>query len=161
MKDPFELYVDSESKLTLHGLKQYFVKLEDEKKIKKLIELLDNLDFNQVIVFAKTQLYAQKLNEIVRKEGFPSVACYRNMPQEERLKVYEAFKASKYRIMVCTDLFGRGIDVEKINVVINFDMPTEADQYLHRVGRAGRFGTRGLTISFISSNEDQTILQEV
>ena len=55
---PFELYVDSESKLTLHGLKQYFVKLEDDKKIKKLIELLDNLDFNQVIVFAKTQQYA-------------------------------------------------------------------------------------------------------
>lgn len=55
MKDPFELYVDSESKLTLHGLKQYYVKLEDNQKIKKLIELLDNLDFNQVIVFAKTQ----------------------------------------------------------------------------------------------------------
>ena len=79
MKDPFELYVDSESKLTLHGLKQYFVKLDDDKKIKKLIELLDNLDFNQVIVFAKHQLYAQKLNEIIRKEGFPSVACFSKM----------------------------------------------------------------------------------
>jgi len=63
--------------------------------------------------------------------------------------------------MVCTDLFGRGIDVEKINVVINFDMPTEADQYLHRVGRAGRFGTKGLTISFISSKEDAEVLEEV
>lgn len=76
------------------------------------------------------------------------------MPMEERLKVLEAFKASKYRIMICTDLLGRGIDVEKINVVINFDMPTDADQYLHRVGRAGRFGTKGLTISFISNQED-------
>jgi ATP-dependent RNA helicase UAP56/SUB2 len=56
--------------------------------------------------------------------------------------------------MICTDLLGRGIDVEKINVVINFDMPTDADQYLHRVGRAGRFGTKGLTISFISNQED-------
>lgn len=151
MKDPFELYVDSGSGLTLHGLKQFYVKLEDDKKVRKLIELLDSLDFNQVIVFAKTQEYAKKLNEIVRKEGFPSVACYRNMPQEERLKVYQEFKESKYRIMVCTDLFGRGIDIEKINVVINFDMPNEADQYLHRVGRAGRFGTKGLTISFIAS----------
>lgn len=94
------------------------------------------------------------MNEIVRKEGFPSVACYRNLPMNERLEVYEAFKASKYRIMICTDLLGRGIDVEKINVVINFDMPTDADQYLHRVGRAGRFGTKGLTISFISNQED-------
>lgn len=63
--------------------------------------------------------------------------------------------------MVCTDLFGRGIDVEKINVVINFDMPNEADQYLHRVGRAGRFGTKGLTISFVSTEGDSNILDEV
>lgn len=161
MKDPFELYVDSESGLTLHGLKQFFVKLEDDKKIKKLIELLDNLDFNQVIVFTKTQQYAEKLNELVRQEGFPSVACYRDLPQKDRLRVYEEFKASKYRIMVCTDLFGRGIDVEKVNVVINFDMPSAADQYLHRVGRAGRFGTKGLAISFVSSQEDTTVLEEV
>lgn len=63
--------------------------------------------------------------------------------------------------MISTDLFGRGIDIEKINVVINFDMPNEADQYLHRVGRAGRFGTKGLAISFISSQEDTDILNEV
>jgi len=63
--------------------------------------------------------------------------------------------------MVCTDLFGRGIDVEKVNIVINFDMPAEADQYLHRVGRAGRFGTKGLTISFISSDSDTEILEQV
>ena len=63
--------------------------------------------------------------------------------------------------MVCTDLFGRGIDIEKVNIVINFDMPTEADQYLHRVGRAGRFGTKGLTISFISSDDDLTVMEEV
>lgn len=63
--------------------------------------------------------------------------------------------------MVATDLFGRGIDIEKINIVINFDMPTESDQYLHRVGRAGRFGTRGLAISFVSSQKDSEILNEV
>lgn len=63
--------------------------------------------------------------------------------------------------MVCTDLMGRGIDIEKINIVINFDMPAEADQYLHRVGRAGRFGTKGLTISFVSSQEDTDVLNEV
>jgi ATP-dependent RNA helicase UAP56/SUB2 len=63
--------------------------------------------------------------------------------------------------MVTTDLMGRGIDIEKINIVINYDMPTESDQYLHRVGRAGRFGTKGLAISFISSTEDQQILEDV
>ena len=63
--------------------------------------------------------------------------------------------------MVSTDLLGRGIDIEKINIVINFDMPRESDQYLHRVGRAGRFGTKGLAVSFISTDEDQAILDDV
>jgi len=75
--------------------------------------------------------------------------------------VYNNFKEGKKRIMVSTDLFGRGIDIEKINIVINFDMPTESDQYLHRVGRAGRFGTKGLAISFISNEDDTKVLADV
>jgi len=67
----------------------------------------------------------------------------------DRLKIYNEFKEVKYRIMISTDLLGRSIDIEKINIVINYDMPPESDQYLHRVGRAGRFGTKGLAISFI------------
>jgi ATP-dependent RNA helicase UAP56/SUB2 len=66
-----------------------------------------------------------------------------------------------FRILVTTDIFGRGIDVEKINIVINFDMANESDQYLHRVGRAGRFGTKGLAISFISNDDDNKILEEI
>ena len=76
MKDPFELFV-SEKSLTLHGLKQYYVKLEDNEKIKKLVDILDNVDLNQVIVFTKCQKYAQKLDEILQKENFPSIASYR------------------------------------------------------------------------------------
>lgn len=83
------------------------------------------------------------------------------MPQPDRLKIYQGFKEGKYRIMVSTDLLGRGIDVEKINIVINFDMPAESDQYLHRVGRAGRFGTKGLSVSFIGNEEDEKILADV
>ena len=83
------------------------------------------------------------------------------MDMSDRIKVYNQFKEGKFRIMISTDLFGRGIDIEKINVVINFDMPNESDQYLHRVGRAGRFGTKGLAISFISSQEDTDVLKDV
>jgi ATP-dependent RNA helicase UAP56/SUB2 len=161
MKQPFELFIDSDKKLTLHGLKQYYVKLEENKKIMKLVDLLDALDFNQVIIFVKEQKHAQKLCEVINTEGFPAVACYRSMDQKDRLRVYNEFKEAKYRIMVATDLLGRGIDIEKINIVINFDMPTESDQYLHRVGRAGRFGTKGLAISFVSSQGDTDILNEV
>jgi ATP-dependent RNA helicase UAP56/SUB2 len=154
MKDPFEFYIDDDSKLNLHGLQQYFVKLDEKEKIMKLINLLDDLEFNQVIIFTNKQEYAKKLNEIIQKEKFPSIACFSNMSMTDRLKVYNQFKEGKYRIMVCTDLLGRGIDIEKINIVINYDMPTESDQYLHRVGRAGRYGTKGLAISFISSQDD-------
>ena len=120
----------------------------------KLINLLDDLEFNQVIIFTNKKEYAQKLNEIIQKEKFPSVACFSTMTMPERLKVYNQFKEGKYRIMVCTDLLSRGIYIEKINIVINYDMPVESDQYLHRVGRAGRYGTKGLAISFISSQDD-------
>jgi ATP-dependent RNA helicase UAP56/SUB2 len=161
MKNPKEIFIDSEKNLTLHGLKQFYVRLEEDQKIKKLIQLLDDLDFNQVIIFVKTQEYAKKLNDIIRDTGFPSAACYSSMPTEERLKVYNEFKNYKYRILVSTDLFGRGIDIEKINVVINYNMPNESDQYLHRVGRAGRFGTKGLSISFISTADDQKVLDDV
>jgi ATP-dependent RNA helicase UAP56/SUB2 len=72
------------------------------------------------------------------------------MKQEQRIERFTAFKAFKYRVLVATDLFGRGVDIEKINVVINYDFTDDPDQYLHRVGRAGRFGTKGLAISFIA-----------
>merc|ERR1712185_69738 len=81
--------------------------------------------------------------------------------QEERIARYKKFKDFEKRILVATDLFGRGMDIEKVNIVINYDFPENADQYLHRVGRAGRFGTKGLAISFISSPEDEEIMKQV
>lgn len=74
---------------------------------------------------------------------------------------FEQVKKFEKRILVATDLFGRGVDVSKINVVVNFDMPKDADTYLHRVGRAGRFGTKGLAISFVSTEDDASVLNDV
>ena len=77
------------------------------------------------------------------------------------IKRYKSFKDFNKRILVTTDLFGRGIDIERVNIVINYDFPDESNQYLHRIGRAGRFGTKGLAVSFISSSTDAEILAEV
>lgn len=161
MKQPFELYIDSDSKLTLHGLKQYYVKLDENQKIMKLIELLDVLEFNQVIIFVSHTKYAHKLNDVIKAEGFPCVASHSDMKQEQRIKIYNDFKEGKQRLMISTDMYGRGIDIEKVNIVINFHMPTDPDQYLHRVGRAGRFGTKGLSISFVTSEKDLEVLEAV
>jgi len=161
MKDPFELYVDSDSGLVLHGLKQYFVKLENNAKISKLIQLLDDLEFNQVVVFTEKKAYAHKLNEVIQNEKFPSIVCHSDMSTDQRIAVYNKFKEGKHRILVSTDLMGRGIDIEKVNVVFNFDMPKDEHQYMHRVGRAGRFGTKGLAISFISTPDDTELLDKI
>jgi len=83
------------------------------------------------------------------------------MKQTERIEKYKKFKNFEIRIMIATDIFGRGVDIEKVNVVINYDMSLDADTYLHRVGRAGRFGTKGLAISFVSTKEDAEILNQV
>lgn len=78
-----------------------------------------------------------------------------------RIKRYKEFKEFNKRICVATDVFGRGIDIERINLAINYDLPGDADSYLHRVGRAGRFGTKGVSISFVSSEQDGTVLKEI
>lgn len=101
------------------------------------------------------------LDKILRADNFPSIAIHRQLEQDERIKRYTDFKAFKHRIMVSTDIFGRGIDIEKINVVFNYDMPQESDSYLHRVGRAGRFGTKGLAITFVSGQDDLTKLEAI
>ncbi|GME68995.1 unnamed protein product [[Candida] boidinii] len=161
MKNPLEIYVDDEKKLTLHGLQQYYIKLAEEKKNVKLAELLDTLEFNQVIIFVKSTKRATALNKLLCDSNFPSIVVHSGIPQEERIARYKSFKEFNKRICVTTDVFGRGIDIERINLAINYDLPNEADQYLHRVGRAGRFGTKGLSVSFVSSPEDEEVLVKI
>merc|ERR1712078_712459 len=102
-----------------------------------------------------------ELNKLLSECNFPSICIHSRLKQEERIKRYKSFKDFNKRILVTTDLFGRVIDIERVNIVINYDFPTESNQYLHRVGRAGRFGTKGLAISFISSDNDESILKQV
>merc|ERR1711935_1269342 len=160
-QDPMEIYIDDETKLTLHGLALYYAKLAEAEKNRKLNDLLDALEFNQVVIFVSKVARAKELNRLLTECNFPSICIHGGMKQEERITQYKSFKDFNARILVATDLFGRGIDIERVNVVVNYDFPDESDQFLHRVGRAGRFGTKGLAISFISSEPDQEILDKV
>merc|ERR1719262_1564536 len=161
MTDPHEISVDEESKLTLHGLLQYFVKLDEKEKNRKLNDLLDALEFNQVVIFVKSVQRATALDKLLVECNFPSIAVHSGLNQEDRIAKYKQFKDFQKRILVATDLFGRGIDIERVNIVINYDMPDDSDSYLHRVGRAGRFGTKGLAITFTASDEDADVLKKV
>jgi len=161
MHNPLEVYVNQSSKLTLHGLQQYYIQLEEAQKNRKLVDLLDSLDFNQVVIFVSKVSRAKELNRLLVDCNFPSAAIHSGLKQDERISIYKKFKDFESRIMVATNIFGRGIDVERVNVVINYDMAEDADTYLHRVGRAGRFGTKGLSVSFITSDEDTECLNAV
>merc|ERR1712085_26188 len=161
MQDPHEISVDQESKLTLHGLLQYFVKLDEKAKNRKLNDLLDALEFNQVVIFVKSVQRAIALDKLLVECNFPSIAIHSGLKQEDRIARYKQFKEFQKRIMVSTDLFGRGIDIERVNIVINYDNPGSSDAYLHRVGRAGRFGTKGLAITFSADEDDAAVLKSV
>jgi len=161
MQDPMEVYIDDEAKLTLHGLQQHYVKLKDSEKNRKLFELLDVLEFNQVVIFVKSVQRCVAMAQLLVEQNFPAIAIHRGMSQEERLSRYQQFKDFQKRILVATNLFGRGMDIERVNIVFNYDMPEDTDTYLHRVARAGRFGTKGLAITFVSDESDAKILNEV
>jgi len=160
-QNAMEIFVDDDTKLTLHGLQQYYIRLQENEKNRKLNDLLDVLEFNQVVIFVAKVPRARELNKLLADCNFPSICIHGGLKQEERITRFKQFKEFASRILVTTDLFGRGIDIERVNIVINYDFPDESDQYLHRVGRAGRFGTKGLAISFVSTPEDEKILTEV
>jgi len=128
-----EIFVDDEAKLTIHGLQQHYCKLTEAEKNRKLCDLLDCLEFNQVVIFVKSIARARELNKLLVECNFPSICIHSDLKQEERIARYRAFKDFQKRIMVATDIFGRGIDIERVNIVINYDMPKDADSYLHRV----------------------------
>ena len=161
MRKPVEIIVKEENKEHLEKLQQFYVKLKEEEKNKKLFDILDNVQFNQVIIFVNNIARCETLSDILDKNKFPAVAIHADLPQEERIKKFDRFKDFKTRIMVATELYGRGVDFLKVNFVINYDMSTDAEAYVHRVGRAGRFGSKGITITFLASEDDQKVFDDL
>jgi ATP-dependent RNA helicase UAP56/SUB2 len=160
MQNQEEIFIDDD-KLTLHGIQQYYVTLKEAEKSRKLNDLLDALLFNQVIIFVKSVQRAMELNKILVECNFPSIAIHSALETEERIARYKAFKNFDKRIMVATDLFARGVDIERVNIVVNYDIPEDANTYLHRVGRAGRFGTKGLAVTFVTDDKEKLVLKTI
>jgi ATP-dependent RNA helicase UAP56/SUB2 len=160
MQDPLMItLVGKEKELVLHGLKQYVANIGEAEKNAKLVDILDDVQFNQCIIFVDSAERATKLNAMLTEATFPSVALHSRVRGSDgskngRAEKFQDFKAYKSRILVTTDLCARGVDVERVNVVINYDFPGDADTYMHRVGRAGRFGTKGMAISFVRTDSE-------
>ena len=161
MRKPVEIEVKEESKEHIEKLQQFYVKLEEKEKNQKLLKILDDIQFNQVIIFVNNILRCEALAKIIHKNGFPTVAIHADLSQEKRIEEFDRFKNHDSRIMVATELYGRGVDFLYVNTVINYDMSTDPDAYIHRVGRAGRFGSKGITITFLASEEDQKVFDDL
>ncbi|KAF9308307.1 Suppressor of the cold-sensitive snRNP biogenesis mutant brr1-1 [Podila horticola] len=164
MHKPHEVYVDDgdEADRTLHhSFRQYYVDLTERGKSQKLGDLLYELEFNQVCIFVQSSDRAKRLDKILQEACLPSTSDHSQLTQRTRTSRFKDFKEFKKRIVVSTDTLSRGVDVSQVNVVINYDFPQDADTYFNRVGRAGRFGTKGVAISFVSSDDNKAVLRSV
>ncbi|KAJ7793840.1 P-loop containing nucleoside triphosphate hydrolase protein [Mycena olivaceomarginata] len=142
----------------IRGTSKKFVANETRKN-RKLNELLDSLEFSQVVTLVKVVARANELDKLLVSVQLPSISIHSGLVQEEHISRYMAFKAfEKKRILVTTDTFGRGIDVERVNIVINYDCRPNTDSYLHRVGRVGSIRDQGLAVMFVVSETDQQVM---
>ena len=148
MKAPYEINLMDE--LTLRGITQYYAFVEEKQKVHCLNTLFSKLQINQSIIFCnstnRVELLAKKITEL----GYSCFYSHARMLQNHRNRVFHDFRNGVCRNLVCSDLLTRGIDIQAVNVVINFDFPKNAETYLHRIGRSGRFGHLGLAINLIN-----------
>jgi ATP-dependent RNA helicase DDX6/DHH1 len=151
LKEPYEINLMDE--LTLRGVTQYYAYVEERQKVHCLNTLFSKLQINQSIIFcnstSRVELLAKKITEL----GYSCFYIHAKMLQSHRNRVFHDFRNGKCRNLVCSDLLTRGIDIQAVNVVINFDFPKNAETYLHRIGRSGRFGHLGLAINLITYDD--------
>jgi translation initiation factor 4A len=145
----------------LDGIKQYYVELEKEEwKFETLCDLYSHLTISQAFIYCNKRQRAEWLAEKMGAQGFPISFIHGEMPVEERKLRMDKFCEGEDRVLIATDMLARGIDVQQVSLVINFELPTDRANYIHRIGRAGRYGRKGITINLISP-EDKRALSEI
>jgi len=160
MTNPFRLLVKQEE-ISLQGIKQYYVAVEQEKwKFDTLVDLYDSMTVTQAVIFCNNKKKVDWLAQKLRDANFPIASIHGDMPQKNRDSVIEEFRLGKCRQLVATDLLGRGLDVQQVSLVINYDIPTSREFYIHRIGRSGRFGRKGVALNF-ARDEDMGLLQGI
>lgn len=148
MHSPHEINLMDE--LTLRGVTQYYAYVEERQKVHCLNTLFSKLQINQSIIFCNSTNRVELLAKKVTELGYSCFYSHAKMLQSHRNRVFHDFRNGVCRNLVCSDLLTRGIDIQAVNVVINFDFPKNAETYLHRIGRSGRFGHLGLAINLVT-----------
>ena len=160
MNDPVRILVRRDE-LTLEGIKQFYIAVEKEEwKFDTLCDLYDTMTITQAVIFCNTKQKVTWLAEKLRESNFATCAIHGDMDQSARDAVMEEFRSGASRVLIATDIFGRGIDVQQVSLVICYDLPTNRELYIHRIGRSGRFGRKGLAINFVRE-DDVTTLRDI
>lgn len=157
MREPAKILVKNEE-LTLEGIKQYYIAIEREEwKMDVLLDLYGNLDINQALIYCNTKKRVNELSEMMREKDFTVSAMHGEMDQVARDMIMKEFRTGSTRVLITTDLLARGIDVQQVGLVINYELPKQKENYIHRIGRAGRFGRKGTAINFVLPNDARFI----
>ncbi|XP_034185690.1 eukaryotic translation initiation factor 4A [Osmia lignaria lignaria] len=157
MRNPIRILVKKEE-LTLEGIKQFFVFVEREEwKFETLCDLYDTLSITQAVIFCNTRRKVDWLTDNMRNRDFTVSAMHGDMEQKERDLIMKQFRTGSSRVLITTDLLARGIDVQQVSLVINYDLPSNRENYIHRIGRGGRFGRKGVAINFVTEEDKRTL----
>jgi translation initiation factor 4A len=149
MQNPIEIRVAREM-LTLEGIRQFVVEMEDDRyKFATLMDLYSSISICQMMIYCNSKRGVEYLCRELQHEQVPCEAIHGQMMTAERNEVMKRFRSGDLRVLITTDLLCRGIDVQQVNLVINYDFPREIESYLHRIGRGGRFGRKGYAINFV------------
>eukprot|EP00049_Salpingoeca_infusionum_P017573 m.353502 g.353502 ORF g.353502 m.353502 type:complete len:397 (-) comp16780_c0_seq1:232-1422(-) len=160
MTDPIRILVKRDE-LTLEGIKQFFVAVEREEwKFDTLCDLYDTLTVTQAVIFCNTKRKVDWLTDKLVENNFTVSSMHGDMDQSERNEIMKQFRAGATRVLITTDVWARGIDVQQVSLVINYDLPNNRELYIHRIGRGGRFGRKGVAINFVTS-DDVKILRDI
>jgi len=153
MRDPVRILVKKDE-LTLEGIKQFYIGVEREDwKLETLCDLYETLTITQAIIYVNTRRKVDWLLENMTKRDFTVSALHGDMDQKGRELIMREFRSGSSRVLITTDLLARGIDVQQVSLVINYDLPTNRENYIHRIGRSGRFGRKGVAINFVTGDD--------
>merc|ERR1711879_847837 len=160
MASPVRILVKRDE-LTLEGIRQFFVAVEKEDwKFDTLCDLYDTLTITQAVIFCNTRRKVDWLTDKMREANFTTSAMHGEMPQKERDAIMGEFRLGSSRVLITTDVRARGLDVQQVSLVINYDLPANRENYIHRIGRSGRFGRKGVAINFLRPC-DTRILRDI
>jgi translation initiation factor 4A len=150
MRTPLKILVKTEQ-MTLEGISQFYVSFNnDHEKLIALMDLYQGISVSQSIIYCNSVKRVIELHETLRKEGFPVCCIHSEMDRDARNAAYQEFKVGKYRVLISSNVTARGLDVQQVSVVINYDIPKCVHSYLHRIGRSGRWGRKGVGINFVT-----------